>query len=728
MTDARRDRFAIAKGEEAAQKITERLDAAGWQVKREPFLRHLVSIEHAHDRETRPQISVVVISWRLHHDTEACFERLELQRDQRFELIFVDNGAGPEEFLPLRPYCDVYLRLDTNTGAYLARNLGAAFATAPVILFLEDDGLPAPDLLAAHLEAYRLYRCISVRGVYSPKTDNPLNALARHYDLGDQPFPQYVVAEGNASYDATAFFAVSGWDDEIRFGGGGLELARRLTDLYPDLRQQIYFPKAVIYHDYARDQEHLDKKRAAQLGSFERLEQKHPDLRIFRYVWRKFVNRPDLLLPKAEAPETGRNHSTQRPEHPPQRVAAAVPEPLESALAAKGWTPRPALVAAWLAAAVHRTVTAPAISVVITQTSGRANAGDALARLVTLRSAAPWELVVVAPEAGPGAEAAGADVVVRVRPKTSTYVSRNLGALYARAPVLLFLHGDGLPAPDLVNAHLAEHRDLEVVAVQGVVRRRDAPSSASRRAGHYVLGDTRFPIFSDSDDNTSYESRTFFSVGGWDDEADFGGTGFELARRITAIEPDLRKQIYSPHPVVERDEAVDEEELTRKHRAFERSVERLKERIPDYDAFMSSWITLEGRPEFVVPAARGRSERCARRFLARFQEEPDYPRCLARLHGLLEHFPLATAAFYPISLGRFIELSGSDEDRAPTDSSAPQALGPDPCACFEPPLRSDLSFLRRSFRRLPWFWSLEETDHPEGLSVFCLATYSRSLE
>ena len=45
----------------------------------------------------RPNISVIVISWRLHPDNIKSFQVLEKQRDQNFELIFVNNGADDKE-------------------------------------------------------------------------------------------------------------------------------------------------------------------------------------------------------------------------------------------------------------------------------------------------------------------------------------------------------------------------------------------------------------------------------------------------------------------------------------------------------------------------------------------------------------------------------------------------------------------------------------------------------
>lgn len=251
-----------------------------------------------------PKLSVIVISWRLHQDNLINFQILEQQRNHNFELIFVDNGAAEGEFDCLKPYIDTYVKLNTNTGAYLARNVGAAFAKAPILLFLEDDGIPECNLIEAHLKAHQTYDVIAVRGVYHPKTNNPLNQIARHYYHGPKPFPLAGDLEGNSSYLAETFFKVGGWDDEINFGHGGLELAIQLSKYESDLRKQIYSPDPVIYHDYVQDEQHLLTKRSRQEVSWNRLKTKYPDWDARLAQWHPLRYRNDQLLVRQDATQT----------------------------------------------------------------------------------------------------------------------------------------------------------------------------------------------------------------------------------------------------------------------------------------------------------------------------------------------------------------------------------------------------------------------------------------
>lgn len=257
------------------QAFWKRLEQRGWAEKR-PLYEPALSALSLRANVLPPRISVVVISWQPSRTVVESLRFLQHQRREGFELIFVDNGSGNAHAQSVAELADVAIALDHNTGAYFARNVGAVMATAPVILFLEDDGIPAPDLLAAHLEMFERYDVISVRGRYVPKTGNPLNELATHYELGPTPFPLVSNLEGNTSYDARAFFAVGGWDDDITFGHGGMELGLRLFTAIPDARKQIYAPRPVILHDYVGDQAHLDKKRQRQYESYQRLAGKLP--------------------------------------------------------------------------------------------------------------------------------------------------------------------------------------------------------------------------------------------------------------------------------------------------------------------------------------------------------------------------------------------------------------------------------------------------------------------
>lgn len=279
--------------------LIENLERVNWIARKVSYEAVFRSVAFNNTIE-KPLASVIIISWRLVNGLEENMSRLVSQRDTSYEIIFVNNGQPDEEFESIVPHVDTYVCLNSNTGAYVARNIGALFARAPVFIFLEDDGIIGDHFVRAHLGNYTKYDVIAVRGVCRPLTDNPLNKLARHYDLGSRAYAMFGNLEGNSSYQANAFFVCGGWSDDIRFGHGGPELSYRLTKAFPDQRRQIYSPDPVIYHDYARDGDHLKSKFEKQNASYEALKRKYPDWLGFFKSWRKYYRRRDMLIRKGK--------------------------------------------------------------------------------------------------------------------------------------------------------------------------------------------------------------------------------------------------------------------------------------------------------------------------------------------------------------------------------------------------------------------------------------------
>jgi N-acetylglucosaminyl-diphospho-decaprenol L-rhamnosyltransferase len=103
---------------------------------------------------TQPKVSIVIPTLDAGDMLLRCVERLGADRDD-LEVIVVDNASSDgsveraaERFGTLR-----VVRNDINRGYAPACNIGAAHATAPFVLFLNNDALLAPDDLATLLAA-----------------------------------------------------------------------------------------------------------------------------------------------------------------------------------------------------------------------------------------------------------------------------------------------------------------------------------------------------------------------------------------------------------------------------------------------------------------------------------------------------------------------------------------------------------------------------------------------
>jgi glycosyltransferase involved in cell wall biosynthesis len=165
---------------------------------------------------------------------------------EEFEVVVVDDGsvdhtagvcAAAGDEVPL-----VYHRI-ANSGISAAKNLGLFAASAPIVLFFDDDDIASPDLLAQHVRAHDEHPDPAVavlgRTEWAPHLDvTPL----MHYvtDVGKFLF-DYSFIEHGAVLDHTFFWggrasckrmflAAEGiFDPAFRFGSEDIELGYRLA-------------------------------------------------------------------------------------------------------------------------------------------------------------------------------------------------------------------------------------------------------------------------------------------------------------------------------------------------------------------------------------------------------------------------------------------------------------------------------------------------------------------
>ncbi|MFC7229547.1 polysaccharide deacetylase family protein [Salinirubellus salinus] len=202
-------------------------------------------------RTGAPAASVVVVTYETPAaELARTFAALGRQTDPAFELLVVDNGTGhdPEPLLRRTGLSGTWYGLERNVGPNLARDFAAERADGDLLVFLDDDAVPADDFVASHLEAYR-EGAMAVRGRVLPLTRSVYNRLATNYDLGDDDLPYLLDIEGNTAIDRETYLDVGGFGD-VPWGHEGLVLTERLLELV-DREVVRYDPRPVVYHDYA---------------------------------------------------------------------------------------------------------------------------------------------------------------------------------------------------------------------------------------------------------------------------------------------------------------------------------------------------------------------------------------------------------------------------------------------------------------------------------------------
>lgn len=104
-----------------------------------------------------PALSVVVPTYGRSEILSALLDALDAQTlaPDRFEVVVVDDGTVPPIAVDAAAHrYPITLLRQANAGPGAARNLAFEHARAPLVLILNDDAVPAPDLLAGHLAAH----------------------------------------------------------------------------------------------------------------------------------------------------------------------------------------------------------------------------------------------------------------------------------------------------------------------------------------------------------------------------------------------------------------------------------------------------------------------------------------------------------------------------------------------------------------------------------------------
>ncbi len=114
-----------------------------------------------------PSVTVLIPTYKRAHLIDHVLEGLTNQTTGGFEVLVVakPSGDGTEEVV--EKYRDkLEVRLLLQTGGYIveALNLGLRNAKGDIIVFLDDDAIPFPNLIRYHIESYRLGKIGGVSG------------------------------------------------------------------------------------------------------------------------------------------------------------------------------------------------------------------------------------------------------------------------------------------------------------------------------------------------------------------------------------------------------------------------------------------------------------------------------------------------------------------------------------------------------------------------------------
>lgn len=218
-----------------------------------------------HDRE-RPTETIIIPSHGRPGAVKRLLEALASQSvpADSFEVIVVDDASpqrlDEELHGQVFPFELLVLRLEENSGPGAARNAGVRVARGEFVHFLNDDAIPAPDLIDAHRRAHtRTPEAVAVLGAFPYSVEARRSRFVRLAEECDLIFAMSGLCEGlndwvyfwtcNISLRREDVVAVGGFDERFRHAmAEDVELGWRLER---DRGLAVYYaPDAVCHHDH----------------------------------------------------------------------------------------------------------------------------------------------------------------------------------------------------------------------------------------------------------------------------------------------------------------------------------------------------------------------------------------------------------------------------------------------------------------------------------------------
>ena len=199
-------------------------------------------------------MSVIVPAFNAGSRIGNCLEALQSQAERcDAEILVVDDGSSDNTSDVVQRYRGVRLIHQVNSGPASARNRGAFEARGEIIVFTDDDCVPAPGWLGAMLKPFTNPDVVGAKGVYRTRQKE---LIARFVQIEYEDRYRLMAASDSidfvdtysAAFRRNRFLEVNGFDTEFPLAcAEDAELSYRMSGRGWKLN---FVPEAVVYHSH----------------------------------------------------------------------------------------------------------------------------------------------------------------------------------------------------------------------------------------------------------------------------------------------------------------------------------------------------------------------------------------------------------------------------------------------------------------------------------------------
>lgn len=169
------------------------------------------------------------------------------------EILVVNDGSRDNTTEIVGRYPGVRLFTQSNTGPAAARNRGALEARGTIVLFTDDDCVPAPGWLAAMVEPFKDPTVAGVKGVYCTRQKRLVARFVQieyedRYRLMSDLLQIDFIDTYSAGFRRDRFLEVNGYDTRFPVAcAEDVELSYRMSARGWTMQ---FIPAAVVYHTH----------------------------------------------------------------------------------------------------------------------------------------------------------------------------------------------------------------------------------------------------------------------------------------------------------------------------------------------------------------------------------------------------------------------------------------------------------------------------------------------